>query len=367
MGGTVVRLPVMEYLAWVRRLEPGAEYDLSWSGMPEVSLASLAVSPADLLPDERPEWGSPLLRAAIAESYSLSEKNVLPVNGCTFGVFLACAAVIERGDRVLVEQPAYEPLRLIPAQFGAEVVRFPRGRREGYRLDRERFLAACDGVRLAVLSDPHNPSGVRLRPDDRKWLAATAEAKGFDVLLDEVYLGFRDENAPLFAYQHGERMISVSSLTKVHGFGRLRAGWMIARGDLIERAAPLYDYTIGNLCGPGVAFALAAWKERRRFRDVARRRSAENRAVLARWMEGRRDLAWVPPEAGIIAFPELASGKSAEAVIDIARRRHGVQVVPGRFFETPHAFRIGFGVERARFERALAALGAALDETGGAT
>lgn len=358
--------PVMEYLRWVRQLEPGAEYDLTWSGMPEVPLESLALPPAGLLPDERPEWGSPLLRAAIAESYSLSERNVLPVNGCTFGVYLACAATLERGDRILVEEPAYEPLRLIPSQFGVEIVRFARGANEKYRLDRERFRSAlAGGIRLAILSDPHNPSGVRLSADDRDWLAATAEEGDFDILLDEVYLGFRDEDAPLFALQHGDRMISVSSLTKVHGFGRLRAGWMIARQELIDRAAPLYDYTIGNLCGPGVAFSLAAWSNRRRYRDIARRRSRENRALVAKWVEGRDDLTWIRPDLGIIAFPELKSGRSADSFVEFARRSHGVQVVPGRFFETDHAFRLGFGMEREKLENGLIRLGEALNKWGG--
>ncbi len=361
-----MRLPVMEYLRWVRHLDPGAEHDLAWSGMPEVPLESLSLSPADLLPDERPEWGSPLLRGAIAGSYGLSERNVLPVNGCTFGIYLACAATLERGDRVLVEEPAYEPLRLIPSQFGVEVVRFPRGRAQEYRLDRNRFLEGIGGgIRLAILSDPHNPSGVRLSPGDREWLAATAEEQDFDILLDEVYLDFGDDDPPLHAFQQGKRMISVSSLTKVHGFGRLRAGWMIARDELIERAGPLFDYTIGNLCGPGVALSLAAWEQRHRFRDAARMRSRENRALLVDWMAGRRDLEWVEPDIGIVAFPELASKTSSDQFIEFARQAYGVQLVPGRFFEVDHAFRIGFGMERPRFEAALERLGEALNNIQG--
>ncbi len=358
--------PVMEYLKWVRELDPGAEYDLTWSGMPEVPLESLAISPADLLPDERPEWGSPLFRAAIAKSYALSERNVLPVNGCTFGIYLACAATLQPGDRILVEEPAYEPLRLIPSQFGVETIRFARGRDQHYRLDRERFLAGLTGgIRLAILSDPHNPSGVRLSPGDREWLALIAEKNGFDILLDEVYLGFREEEKPLFAFQQGERMISVSSLTKVHGFGRLRAGWMIARTEVIDRAAPLYDYTIGNLCGPGVALSLAAWADRRRYRNLARERSRENRALLTEWIEERSDLSWTRPDLGIIAFPELKNGCNADSFVEFARRTHSVQVVPGRFFETDHAFRIGFGVEPHRFAAGLDRLAEALNEWGG--
>ena len=357
----------MEYLEWVRRLDRGVDFDLTWSGMPEFPLEPLGLGPGELLPDEPPEWGSPLLRSAIAEAYRIPERNVLPVNGSTFGIFLACAALLERGDRVLVEHPAYEPLRRIPLFFGASVVRVERRFGEGYGLDRARFLeAAGDGLRLAVLTDPHNPSGVRLAIEDREWLAETAEERGFDVLLDEVYLGFSDDPG-LNALRHGDRMISIASLTKSHGFPRLRCGWILAREEIIERAAPLYDYTIGNMSGPGVALGLAAFESREQYGALARARAEENRAVVASWIARNESLRWVPPDAGIVAFPELASGSDATPFTEFAEREFGVRVVPGRFFEVDRAFRIGFGVERDYLEEALARLDGALEKWGGAS
>lgn len=359
-----MRLPVIEYLRFARS-DRNVEFDLSGSGMPEYPLEKLGVPPDNLLLSEGNDWGSPSLRSAIASSFSLPEKNVLPAHGTTFALFLVCAALLERGDRVLVEEPAYEPLRSIPLLSGACVDRFPRPFENRYRIDRERFLSAIrPDTRLVILSDPHNPSGVLLSREDREWLAETAEKNDVDILVDEVYLDFAQTgDEPMFphALLHGERLISVSSLTKVYGFGRLRIGWILAREELIERMAPLYDYTIGDLSGPSVALGVAALAKRVALLNKTRRLSEENRRVFTLWMEDRPELEWVPPDTGIIAFPRLRAGTGSSRFADHARDTQSVLVVPGDYFEDPRAIRVGFGIEHGHLLKALERLTAAFE------
>lgn len=368
-----MRLPVIEYLRWARLPKEG-EYDLSRSGMDELPLAELGVDVGGLLLPEGEDWGSPSLRAAVARSYSLPEANVLPANGTTFALFLVYAALLEPGDHLLVEEPAYEPLRRIPLLFGARVHRLPRPFASGYRLDRDRLLdSITKKTRLVVLTDPHNPTGARLTGEDRDWLAAVAEERNLDVLLDEVYIDFAGGTegdgapAPSFpcALRHGPRMISIGSLTKVYGLGRLRIGWILAREETIRRAAPLYDYTMGNLSGPSVALGVAALGMRESLRERGVRRAAENGKAVAEWMERRSDLDWVRPDTGITAFPRLREGGEAASFAELARKRHGVLVVPGGHFEDPGAFRLGYGIDPALLGEALEHLDRALAEWGG--
>ena len=354
--GEEMRLPVMEYMRFARS-DRSVEFDLSRSGMPEYPVEKLGVPPESLLLPEGNDWGSPSLRSAIASSFSLPEKNVLPSHGTTFALFLVCAALLEHGDRVLVEEPAYEPLRSIPLLSGARVDRFPRTFENRYRIDRERFLRAITPeTRLVILSDPHNPSGVLLSHEEREWLAETAEKNDVDILVDEVYLDFaQSEDEPVFphALLYGERLISVSSLTKVYGLGRLRIGWIVAREELIERIAPLYDYTLGDLSGPSVALGVAALTKRAALLSKTRRLSDENRRVFNSWMKDRPELECVPPDTGIVAFPRLRVGPLSSRFADHARDTQSVLVVPGDYFEDPHAMRIGFGIETDRLRMAL--------------
>ncbi|MFH1279154.1 MAG: aminotransferase class I/II-fold pyridoxal phosphate-dependent enzyme [Candidatus Eisenbacteria bacterium] len=366
-----MRLPVIEYLRWARLPKEG-EFDLSRSGMEDFALEGLGVSAGGLLLPEGSDWGSPSLRAAIARSYSIPERNVLPSNGTTFALFLVYAALLEPGNRVLVEEPAYEPLRSIPLLFGARVDRLPRPFESGYRLDRDRLVdSLTEETRLVVLTDPHNPTGVRLTAGDREWLASIAEEHDVDVLLDEVYIDFdrRKEagDGPRYecALRHGRRMISIGSLTKVYGLGRLRVGWILAREETIRRAAPLYDYTVGDLSGPSVALGVAALSKREAIREKGAIRSSVNGEIVAAWMKRRPDLEWVRPEAGITAFPRFRGGEESAPFVDFARKRHGVLVVPGGHFEDPRGFRLGYGIDPNLLHEALERLDRALSERPG--
>jgi hypothetical protein len=66
-------------------------------------------------------------------------------------------------------------------------------------------------------------------------------------------------------------------------------------------------------------------------------------------------------EHGITAFPRW-SGGDTERLDAVLRERYDTAVVPGRWFEMPDHFRIGFGLPTADFEEGLNRLGAALDE-----
>ena len=46
----------------------------------------------------------------------------------------------------------------------------------------------------------------------------------------------------------------------------------------------------------------------------------------------------------------------------LLRERYDASVVPGRWFEMPDHFRVGFGLPTADFRKGLSRLGAALDD-----
>ena len=68
-----------------------------------------------------------------------------------------------------------------------------------------------------------------------------------------------------------------------------------------------------------------------------------------------------PAEHGITAFPRWLGG-DAQRLDDRLRERYDTAVVPGRWFEMPDHFRIGFGLPTDDFEEALGRLGSALDD-----
>jgi bifunctional pyridoxal-dependent enzyme with beta-cystathionase and maltose regulon repressor activities len=69
----------------------------------------------------------------------------------------------------------------------------------------------------------------------------------------------------------------------------------------------------------------------------------------------------MPAKHGITAFSRWLGGDT-ERLDALLRERYDTGVVPGRWFEMPDHFRVGFGMPTAEFEDALTRLGSALDD-----
>jgi aspartate/methionine/tyrosine aminotransferase len=68
----------------------------------------------------------------------------------------------------------------------------------------------------------------------------------------------------------------------------------------------------------------------------------------------------MPAEHGITAFPRWAGGDT-ERLDSLLHEEFETAIVPGRWFEMPDHFRIGFGYPPEHFDEGLKRLGAALD------
>ena len=111
-----------------------------------------------MVADNEYGWG-PLLER-IAQRYGVEPRNVVLAHGTSMANHLACAALVEEGDHVLIERPVYDPLVAVPRYLGCEIGFFERREEDGYSLDVARVEAAITPrTRLVILSNLHNPTG----------------------------------------------------------------------------------------------------------------------------------------------------------------------------------------------------------------
>ena len=350
------------YMAWAKAHAP-ARFNLASSGLlacssEEFPLAGEEIPVNGVHPD-----GWPPLKEAIAAAYGVAAGQVVLAQGASGANFLALAALIERDDEVLIEHPVYEPL-LSAAQFlGARVKRFFRTLEEGYRVD----VTALRGLlsrrtRLIVLTSPHNPSGVVADPADLAGLGDLAAEAGIPVLLDEVYRDSLFEDAPPSAATLGAAFVATSSLTKSYGLSGLRCGWILSEAALAEKMRRLNDLMAAT--GPMPTEAMGRIAFGRLPALTARSRSIlePNRRRIRNFMTEHRDLleVVVPPRS-MTVFPRLRSSRSGDDLLDRLRARR-TSIVPGRFFEEPRHFRIGFGIRPADLEEGLRHVSEALRE-----
>lgn len=328
--------------------------------------------------------GSPSLRRAIAASYAdaIGPDDVLVHAAGVEVVTTLMLALLDPGDRALVQMPCYQVLRTAPALAGAAVDRLETAPAGGWRVRADAVAAGLrPETRLVVLNSPHNPTGAVIDPGELSAIAEMCADRGIVLFVDEAYRGTRLDGPvdEWSAAELGPHVVTLGLVSKGYGLPGLRLGWLVCRDPELRAAVErVKDYT--TICAPAPSEFLAELAIRHRATILARtrRRLRENLELLAEVLAARTDLFdWVRPEAGPITFPTLTADAverlprlpggsadrtpSAEAArpedaaaifADRLRAEAGVLVVPGGLFDARvPGIRLGYG--RATFAAGL--------------
>jgi aspartate/methionine/tyrosine aminotransferase len=147
----------------------------------------------------------------------------------------------------------------------------------------------------------------------------------------------------------------------VYGLSGLRCGWILAEPELAERMWRLNDLFGVNQAHPAERLACIAFEHIDEVIGDNPEVLARNRGLWNDFAASRDDLDSTVAEHGITAFPRWSSGDT-ERLDALLREKYDASVVPGRWFEMPEHFRVGFGLSTADLEEGLSRLGNALDE-----
>jgi aspartate/methionine/tyrosine aminotransferase len=348
------------YMRWAKE-HAAARYNLANSGLLGCTTEDLTLEPGDLLVNAPNADGYLPLREAIAAQYGVTPGQVVLGEGTSGANFLAFSALVEPGDAVLIEQPTYEPLLAALGFVGARIRRFARRFEDGYRTDLaeiERQLR--QGVRLVVLTNPHNPSGVLLSPEEVAEIGRLAAAAGARVLVDEVYRDTWFDEAPPSHVHLGPHFLATSSLTKAYGLSGLRCGWVLASEEIADRIRRAYDLMAAAGSVPGQTLAVAAFRQLHRLAARSRAILDPNVELVHAFLKEHEEwLECVVPKVSMMVFPRLRNQDDSEPLHDRLRGME-TSIVPGKFFEAPRYFRLGFAVRTEDVARGLESLGKAL-------
>jgi hypothetical protein len=244
--------------------------------------------------------------------------------------------------------------------FGARTVRFERTFDDSFRLDPDRVRRAMTPrTKLVVVTTPHNPTGVMADAAALDEIGAIAARAGAHVLVDEVYRDLTGDATPAAAARR-DVFITTNSLTKSYGLSSLRAGWIIASPDVTYRVRRARDVVDGTGSIVAERLATLAFQHLDRLHDRARTILARNQALANAFLASRTDLEWVP-SAGTIVFPRIKGLEDAGPFIERLMEARRTAVGPGRFFEAPAHFRLGYGGDTDTIRAGLDHLAAALD------
>lgn len=305
--------------------------------------------------------GEPALREAIAALHpGARPEQVLVTTGSSEANLVTLLSLLEAGDEIVFVTPNFMQIHGLARALGAHVRQVPLRLAQGrWQLDLDEIAAAIGPrTRLISLCNPNNPTGAVLSAAERKGLAALASRHGVTLHVDEIYRGAElagDETETLFGA--APDIVVTGGMAKAMALAGLRLGWLVAPENLVTEAMRRQDYTTIGSNVLGQRLALHALQPARRAGIIARNRLLLRRNLdrLAGWIEARASIfAWVPPEAGAMAFLRCELPISSDEFSRELREAQSVFVVAGSWFGMENHLRLGIGVDPGHFAAALA-------------
>jgi aspartate/methionine/tyrosine aminotransferase len=344
-----------DYMHW-SKTQSRARFNLATSGVAPFPLRELPLNLEELEINGENSYGYAPLQTAIAQRYGVDPDCVVESAGTSMANHLAMAAIIEPGDEVLIEHPAYGPIVDVANYLQANVRRFTRAEENGWAVDpAEVRRCVTPKTRLIVITNLHNPTSALTPESVLREIGDIARSISGLVLVDEVYLDAVYEGTPRTSFHLGSEFVVTSSLTKVYGVSGLRCGWILAEPDLAWKMRRLDDLYSATGVYPGELLSVAAFQHLDLLRERARRIVDADRKLLREFLARQSAISAVWTDWGTTSFVRLSRsrGSNADAFLEHLRSEFDTSAVPGRFFEMPDHFRIGMGVNTEMFAEGL--------------
>ena len=294
-----------------------------------------------------PALGLSALRERSANWYAqrfgvpVSPSRIVVTAGASAALHLACMALIDAGDEILMPDPSYPCNRhFVSAALGRPVL-VPTTAADRFQLNATQVANAWGPrTRGVLLASPSNPTGTSIHPDELGRIHSVVQRHGGVTLVDEIYLPLSfDAQFGHTALALADDIISINSFSKYFNMTGWRLGWMVVPEALtatIERLAQnLY------ICPSAIAqhAALACFEpeslalyEQRRHAFQARRDhfipALQSLGFKVPVVPDGAFYAWVDCSA---ACQRLGITGSWDFAFEVMRQAH-VAITPGRDF-----------------------------------
>ncbi|MBP8149131.1 MAG: pyridoxal phosphate-dependent aminotransferase [Limnohabitans sp.] len=301
-----------------------------------------------------PALGLDALRQAISGWYAsrfavnVPASRIVVTAGASAALQLACLALIDAGDEILMPDPSYPCNRHFVSAAEGTAVLIPTTADERFQLSAAKVAAAWQPqTRGVLLASPSNPTGTSIDPAELGRIVQVVRQHGGITLIDEIYLGLsHDSRFGQTALALGDDVISINSFSKYFNMTGWRLGWLVAP----EALVPALERLAQNLfiCASTVSqqAALACF-EADSLAEYERRR-AEFKARCDYFIPALIDLGLNVPVAPDGAFYAWADCSAACQKLDLkdswefafAALEHAhVAITPGRDFGTDQTAR----------------------------
>ena len=195
-----------------------------------------------------PALGLTELRERISHWYlqrfglHIPASRIVVTAGASAALHLACMALIDPGDEILMPDPSYPCNRHFVSAAQGRPICIPTTAEDRFQFSASQVSAFwTERTRGVLLASPSNPTGTSIHPVEMRRIHEVVQSRGGVTLVDEIYLPLSfDVQFGQSALSIDENIISINSFSKYFNMTGWRLGWMVVPEALvgaIERLA----------------------------------------------------------------------------------------------------------------------------------
>ncbi|MDP3043020.1 MAG: pyridoxal phosphate-dependent aminotransferase [bacterium] len=309
-------------------------------------------------------WGSSGLRKEVSCTYKdVKPNNLIITNGTSEALYIFFNLFLNSKSKVLLLYPAFPLLYLIPQALKAKVYFLDALRYENKAELLEKLILKINKIKpnLLIINIPHNPLGFTFNEKEIIEIAKTAKENKVDILFDEHYRFLPiNSTKKIFTSGYGiankfyNRVFATGSVIKCAGIVGIRAGWMIADNNTLNKIRDYKDHI--THCVPlisevitGLAVSNISKITKNYIENIKNNWSILKNSKLVK--EGKIILNY-ELEGGCVCFPRI-SGINTFKLAEILAKKYSISIMPGEVFGKSGYIRINLSQKQKEFGNLL--------------
>ena len=290
-----------------------------------------------------PNTGIPALRKAVSETYakrglSYRPEEILIGAGGVSVLNLACGAILDVGDEVLIPDPGWPNYRGMILQWGAVPVPVAVREEDGFMYTAEALRRAITKkTKAIIINSPSNPTGGVASAETLGQIADLVKEQDLYVISDEIYheLVWSGEPYTSIAQFPGmkERTVVMDGFSKQYAMTGFRLGWGAAPQEVIVTMTKLLENMLSSV-NEGVQWGgVAALTGDQSCVEEMKRVYLRRRELMVNGLNSIDKISCLMPRGAFYAFANISRTglSSREFAVRLLQEKHTV-VVPGTGF-----------------------------------
>jgi aspartate aminotransferase len=203
------------------------------------------------------EGGIIELKNAVVKKYkddfgvTITPKNVICSNGAKHSLANVILSICEKGDEVIIPQPAWVSYPELVRLADAKPVDIDTDESTGFKVTPDMLKKAItEKTKLIILCSPSNPTGAIYTEKELKEIGKLVKKHDLYIIFDEIYEKLIFDGKKHFCMLNikdiKDNVISINGVSKTYAMTGWRIGYAVACEEIIDASHKIQSHTTSN-------------------------------------------------------------------------------------------------------------------------